>query len=61
MLEKYMENEYIHKMLISIEKYNTNEEIKLEDINVTIRNFLNRTMIFISVYGIVGIRDKIIY
>lgn len=61
MLEKYMENEYIRKMLISIEKFNTNAEFKIEDINNVIRNFLNRTMIFISVYGIGDIRDKVIY
>lgn len=61
MLKKYIENKHIKNMFNVIEDYNVNKYFDENTINKIVRLFLNRTMIFISVYSMFDIRDKIIY
>jgi len=61
MLEKYIKNKHIKNMFNVIEEYNVNKYFDKDTINKIVRLFLNRTMIFISVYSMSNIRDKVIY
>ena len=61
MLKKYIENKHIKNMFNVIEDYNVNKYFDENTINKIVRLFLNRTMIFISVYSMFDIRDKIVY
>lgn len=61
MLTKYTENKHIKNMLDLIEDYNINKILNTDIINDIVRLYLNRTMLFISVYGLTEIRHKVIY
>lgn len=61
MLKEYMKIEKIKNMFSLINKYNFEEKKEINNCNQIIHEYLNRTMIFISVYGLEGIRDKVLY
>ena len=61
MLKQYMGIKHIENMFNLIKNYNINKSLNDTTVNETVNLYLNRTMLFISVYGFSNIRDKIIY
>lgn len=61
MLNQYTKNKHIKNMINVIEDYNVNKNINLDTVDEIVRLYLNRTMLFISVYGLTNIRHKVIY
>ncbi len=61
MLDKYMNIDYISSMFNYISNAKLSKEKNLESGISIIEKFLSQTMIFISIYGLKEIKEKVIY
>jgi len=60
MIEKYRNNKYINNMIDCINMYNYKKKMNPK-IDRIIHNYLNRTIMFISIYGLMEIRSIVLY